>query len=66
MHVEYFSLMHQEVQMPPLKRLFVVGWTGMRGVVALAAAIALPETLASGEPFPYRNVILFLTFCQIL
>jgi len=59
------KLLHQEIEVPPFKRLFVVGWTGMRGVVALAAAIALPETLANGEPFPYRNVILFLTFCVI-
>ncbi len=59
------KLLHQEVAMPPPKAIFVVGWTGMRGVVALAAAIALPETLANGDPFPHRNVILFLTFCVI-
>ena len=58
-------VLHQSVAMPQLKSLFVVGWTGMRGVVALAAAFALPETLANGEPFPQRNVILFLTFCVI-
>ena len=38
----------------------------MRGVVALAAAIALPETLADGSPFPQRNLIVFLTFSVIL
>jgi monovalent cation/hydrogen antiporter len=43
----------------------VVGWTGMRGVVALAAAISLPETLKDGSPFPQRNVIIFLTFSVI-
>jgi CPA1 family monovalent cation:H+ antiporter len=37
----------------------------MRGVVALAAAISLPVRLASGDPFPERNVMIFLTFCVI-
>lgn len=44
----------------------IVAWTGMRGVVSLAAALALPLTLADGTPFPHRNLILFLTFCVIL
>ena len=51
---------------PNAKQIFVVGWTGMRGVVALAAAIALPETLPDASPFPQRNLIIFLTFCVIL
>ena len=59
-------LLHQEVRMPSAQQIFVVGWTGMRGVVALAAAIALPETLADGSPFPQRNLIVFLTFSVIL
>lgn len=46
--------------------VFVVGWTGMRGVVALAAAISLPETMGNGEPFRQRNLIVFLTFSVIL
>ena len=37
----------------------------MRGAVALAAAISLPETLDNGAPFPQRSVIIFLTFCVI-
>jgi NhaP-type Na+/H+ or K+/H+ antiporter len=37
----------------------------MRGVVALAEAISLPETVDSGNPFPQRSVILFMTFCVI-
>ncbi len=44
---------------------FIVGWSGMRGVLALAAAISLPEKLNSGEAFPERNLIIFLTFCVI-
>ena len=49
----------------PTKVTFVVAWTGMRGVVSLAAALALP-TVARGEPFPARDLIIFLTFCVIL
>lgn len=52
---------------PPEPRgIFVIGWTGMRGVVALAAASSLPYTLANGTPFVQRNLIVFLTFCVIL
>ena len=43
----------------------LLGWTGMRGVVSLAAALAIPITLHN-EPFPYRNLILFITFLVIL
>ena len=45
--------------------LVVVSWAGMRGVVSLAAALALPLATSSGEPFLYRHIILFLTFCVI-
>ncbi len=44
----------------------LLGWTGMRGVVSLAAALAIPITLQNGEPFPHRNLILFITFLVIL
>ncbi len=56
-------------QAPSIKRRFlmplVLGWTGMRGVVSLAAALAIPVTL-NGEAFPHRNLILFITFIVIL
>jgi CPA1 family monovalent cation:H+ antiporter len=57
---------HQKDKPPVPRQIFVVGWTGMRGVVSLAAALALPTVLADGSPFPHRNMILFLTFCVIL
>jgi len=60
------KVLHQRVARPPARQIFVVGWTGMRGVLALAAALSLPETLADGSPFPERNLIIFLTFCVIL
>ena len=44
----------------------MLGWTGMRGVVSLAAALAIPVTVSNGEPFPHRNLILFITFVVIL
>jgi CPA1 family monovalent cation:H+ antiporter len=66
--ISYFirnRFLHQGLPTPSIKQIFVVGWTGMRGVVALAAAIALPETLADGSAFPQRNLIIFLTFFVI-
>jgi NhaP-type Na+/H+ or K+/H+ antiporter len=59
-------ILHQKYQMPPPKGVLIVGWTGMRGVIALAAAIALPQALADGSPFPHRDLIVFLAFCVIL
>jgi CPA1 family monovalent cation:H+ antiporter len=59
-------LLHQDDQLPPARNIFVVGWTGMRGVVSLAAAIALPQTLSDGAPFTQRNMIVFLAFSVIL
>jgi CPA1 family monovalent cation:H+ antiporter len=59
-------IFHQNEPMPPARGIFIVGWTGMRGVIALAAAISLPEALPSGQPFPQRDLIIFLTFCVIL
>ena len=58
-------LLHQQVPTPSPKGVFVVGWTGMRGVVSLAAALSLPYTLSNGQPFAQRNLILFLTFSII-
>jgi monovalent cation/hydrogen antiporter len=59
-------IFHQNEPLPSARAIFVVGWTGMRGVVALAAAVSLPEVLADGSPFPQRNLIIFLTFSVIL
>jgi hypothetical protein len=60
------KVLHQPEQQPQLKGIFIVGWAGMRGVIALAAAIALPQTLANGAPFSQRNMIIFLAFSVIL
>jgi monovalent cation/hydrogen antiporter len=58
--------LHQHYEHPTVSGTFVLGWTGMRGVLSLAAASSLPLTLADGRPFPQRNLILFLTFAVIL
>ncbi len=50
---------------PGWKPVFLIGWSGMRGVVSLAAALAVPLTLSNGETFPYRNLLLFITFVVI-
>ncbi|HEY1187848.1 MAG TPA: Na+/H+ antiporter [Gemmata sp.] len=50
---------------PSWQNVMVVGWTGMRGAVSLAAALALPLTTASGKPFPGRDLIQLLTFAVI-
>ena len=50
---------------PNSRRIFVLGWAGMRGVIALAAAMALPAVVANGAPFAQRNLIVFFTFSVI-
>lgn len=44
----------------------IFGWAGMRGVVSLAAALSIPVLMDNGQPFPYRNLILLITFVVIL
>lgn len=68
-YLAYFirrKLLKQHEPTPTGRKIFVVGWTGMRGVISLAAAIALPQVLANGEIFAQRNMIIFLTFSVIL
>lgn len=50
---------------PSPRTVTIVAWSGMRGVVSLAAALALPLTLDGTQPFPNRNLIIFLTVCVI-
>ncbi|TCN54647.1 Na+/H+ antiporter [Flavobacterium circumlabens] len=48
------------------RNMIVFGWSGMRGVVSMAAALALPLTINDNEAFPLRNLIIYLVFCVIL
>ena len=59
-------LLHQKVNRPTAKTAFIIGWTGMRGVLALAAAISLPQQMDNGSLFPQRSLIIFLTYSVIL
>ncbi|MEO5906144.1 MAG: Na+/H+ antiporter, partial [Saprospiraceae bacterium] len=51
---------------PHWKSVFIVAWSGMRGVISLAAALSIPLTISAGEAFPFRNEILLITFIVIL
>jgi Na+/H+ antiporter len=51
---------------PPSRVVLILGWAGMRGVVSLAAALAIPPLTDAGQPFPGRDLILFLTFAVVL
>jgi Na+/H+ antiporter len=51
---------------PPWQHPTLLGWAGLRGAVSLAAALALPLTTDAGEPFPDRQLVVYLTFCVIL
>jgi len=59
-------LLKQTDPYPTGRELLVVGWSGMRGVVSLAAAFALPAATTSGVPFPGRDLIVFLTFSVVV
>ncbi len=56
----------EPVAVPEPRGVFIIGWSGMRGVLSLAAAISLPFTLPGGGVLAQRSMILFLTFCLIL
>ncbi|HEX4267078.1 MAG TPA: Na+/H+ antiporter [Steroidobacteraceae bacterium] len=59
------SLRHRDPP-PPWQSPFALAFTGVRGIVSLAAALALPLATPDGAPFPHRDLILFLTFCVIM
>lgn len=52
--------------LPPWPNTFLVAYTGMRGAVTLAAALALPRMTDAGTPFPGREVIIFVAFCGVV
>ena len=51
---------------PTTRVLTVLSWAGMRGVISLAVALSLPQTTETGQPFPGRDLIVFITFALIL
>jgi len=51
---------------PSLREALIIGWSAMRGMVTLAAAMALPLTAGRSDPFPERELIIFLAVSVIL
>lgn len=60
------SIREREPRKPTPAEVFIVAWAGMRGVVSLAAAFAVPMTTSSGAPFPGRAQLVFLTFVVVI
>ena len=66
LHSVFDRLLRNRYLRTPWQERLVMGWSGMRGAVSLAAALAIPLTTNAGGPFPGRDLILFLTFSVIL
>ena len=67
--ISYFirrRFLHQTDGRPPARELLLFGWSGMRGVLSLAAAGSLPLMLPNGAPFPQRSMIVFLAFSVVI
>jgi len=61
-----FKSVRDKEASPGWQLVLLTGWSGMRGVVSLASALAVPLTLANNQAFPHRNLILFISFVVIL
>ena len=61
-----FAAIRRRDPAPPWQWVFMIAFTGVRGIVSLVAALAIPLTTVGGQPFPYRDLILLLTFSLIL
>jgi CPA1 family monovalent cation:H+ antiporter len=59
------AMLRRHTPAPPAAEFFIMSWCGMRGIVSLAAALALPVALGDGSPFPHRDLIIFFTFVVI-
>jgi NhaP-type Na+/H+ or K+/H+ antiporter len=65
-HPVFDRLLHSRYLRAPWQERLVMSWSGMRGAVSLAAALAVPLSTDAGNPFPGRDLIVFLTFSVIL
>jgi monovalent cation/hydrogen antiporter len=59
------SSLRKRDPMPDLRTLFLIGWVGLRGIVSLAGAMALPLTRTDGSLVPYRPELILITFIVI-
>jgi Na+/H+ antiporter len=66
LHPVFDRLLRNRYLRAPWQESLVMAWSGMRGAVSLAAALAVPLVTDTGEAFPVRDLILFLTFSAIL
>jgi CPA1 family monovalent cation:H+ antiporter len=66
LHPVFDRLLRNRYLRAPWQERLVMVWSGMRGAVSLAAALAVPLTTDTGDAFPGRDLILFLTFSAIL
>lgn len=66
LHPVFDRLLRNRYLGAPWQESLVMVWSGMRGAVSLAAALAMPLVTGTGEAFPGRDLILFLTFSAIL
>ena len=67
--VSYFirrRILHQTDTRPTARELVIIGWSGLRGVVTLAAAMSLPTFLSNGANFPQRDLVVFLAFSVVV
>jgi Na+/H+ antiporter len=65
-HPVFDRVLHSRYLRAPWQERLVMSWSGMRGAVSLAAALAVPLSTDAGDPFPGRDLIVFLTFSVIL
>ena len=63
---QLFPRLRRNDPAPPWQYPVVIGWAGLRGVVSLASALSLPLLTDGGDPFPNRDLVIFLSFCVIL
>lgn len=63
---KFFLSKSLKMEAPDARNILIFGWAGMRGVVSMAAALAVPLVLPNGRAFPHRNLVIYLSFCVIL
>ena len=66
LHPVFDRLLRARYLRAPWQERLVMGWSGMRGAVSLAAALAVPLGTDAGDPFPGRDLIVFLAYAAIL
>lgn len=65
LHPMFNRFMRGDYARPPWRERFVMGWSGMRGAVSLAAALAIPLAGNGGGEYPWRDIVVFVTFAVI-